>query len=301
MSLRYCLLLIAFSFTVKGQVILLNNPSIHIVAVNPAFSAIKSSHNRNYRANQFCVSTRASKDQVDAIATAQYFFSGNNIGLSADYTQVEQSKSRLQKMGLGLSYQLIFFDAISTGWGIGLSYAELNTATQLPLTIYRQQKEGFIQDSKYTSLKFGWLINYERFMAGISIQPKQTVFFNNMPQGTCYLTSTAYFKYQHPLTRSLSALFWYNGNWDDVDHLKSITNELKNQKLQSHAFNIHLAGRKGLIGGIGTRVTNFNYTSVIAKAGYNFKYFQVLYGVEPYWLNGRYSEIIHELSFTLKM
>ena len=72
------------------------------------------------------------------------------------------------------------------------------------------------------------------------------------------------------------------------------------REFQFHTINIHLAGKKGLIGGIGGRITDFNYASVIAKIGYNARRWQLLYGAEPYWLNAKYSEIIHELSFTIK-
>ncbi len=297
----YSLCCIIFSSSVKGQVVLLNNPSSHIVAFNPAFSAISAYLNGNYIPNQVCVSSRISHKQSDILASGQHFFLNKNIGISAHYNFVNQQKSSFQKGGIGLSYQLLFFNAISTGWAIGLSYNQLKADSGAAFSVYNDVRKPSLQSSTYASLNLGWLINYENIMAGISVQPNKWIYFTSGQKGTVYTTGSVYVKYKHVLTRTISATIWYTGNWNNIARLQLINAEITQAKLQSHAFNIHVLGRKGLIGGVGCRVTNFNYASVIAKAGYNFKRCQLVYGMEPYWLHARYSEIIHELSFTLKI
>ncbi|MES2130902.1 MAG: hypothetical protein V4506_01055 [Bacteroidota bacterium] len=295
----YIICCIAFNLAVKGQIIFLNNPSNHIVAFNPAFSAIKPGNN-NYAARQLCTSSRISKEQTDILTTAQVFLRNTNIGLSADYGLVSQNKSLLQKGGIGLSYHLLFFDAISTGWGIGVSYTDLHSSAPTLLNMYGEKKDLYVQNSKYAALNFGWMFNYENMIGGLSIQPKQTVWFNSAQKTSFYTTATAYFKYRYALTRNINASLWYTGNFNTVDNLIASDSATVSKKIQSHALNIHVSGKKGLIGGIGGRVANFNYASMILKAGYNFRYIQLLYGIEPYWLHAKYSTLIHEISITLK-
>jgi hypothetical protein len=290
-----------FGLFAEAQIIFLNNPSSHIVAFNPAFSAIKPGYNHNYVADQATISGRASSSQSDVMATGQFFSNRRNIGLSAHYNYVYQDKSTFQKAGLGLSYHLIFFNEISTGWGVGINYNDMQTDSGIPCRIYNETISPYFQRSTYASVTFGGLINYEKIMAGFSFQPRELIYFTSATKGTFYTTGSVYIKYIRTVTRRINAIFWYNAAFNNIHHLQLINADLVNRNLQSHSLHIHLAGRKGLIGGIGGRVTDFNYISAIAKAGYNFKRCQMLYGIEPYWLHGRYSEIIHELSFTFKL
>lgn len=296
----YTLLFLCFCALLKAQVLFLNNSSTHLVAFNPAFSAIQSSYNSSYIPNQAGVSSRVSKSQSDVLASGQTFFNKSNIGLSANYNFVDQTGSQLRKAGLGISYHLLFFDKVSTGWGLGISFTGLHATSAEPFQVYGKTKDLFLRNSKYAMLNFGWMISYDRFMAGISIQPRYALHVENIMTGTTYATSTVYAKYRHPITRELNATVWYAGNWNAIDDLRTLNLDIAHTKLQSHALHIHLSGKKGLIGGIGSRVTTIHYASGIVKVGYNSKFLQVLYGVEPYWLYGKYSGIIHELGITLK-
>ena len=288
------------NLTVNAQIVFLNNPSNHIVAYNPSFSAIKPYLNTNYVPNQLCVSSRISKNQSDVLATGQYFFEKRNIGISAHYNYVNQDKYQFQKSGIGLSYQLIFFNAISTGWGLSINYNNLQVDSNINAHIYNDKRNGLLQSSKYASLNFGGLINYDRIMLGFSVQPSQCIYFTSAKKGSFYTIGSISLKYKQPVTRNINATLWYNANWNSVFNLQFINADITKDKVQSHSFNLHLSGKKGFIAGLGCRLTNFNYTSLIAKAGYNAKHWQMVYGAEPYWLHTTYSEIIHELSFTFK-
>jgi hypothetical protein len=259
--------------------------------------------NRNYLSDQVCVSGRASSSQSDAMATGQYFSSRKNLGISAHYNYMSQDKSTIQTAGIGLSYHLIFFNEISTGWGIGINYNDLATQSDSGniFRIYNETWPSSLKRSTYASVNFGWLINYENIMAGVSFQPAKLVYFTSSPKGTFYTTGSLYIKYRYPLTRTLSATLWYHANLNNMHNLQLVNTEIMQLNMQSHAFHVHIAGKKGLIGGIGCRITNFSYTSVISKVGYNFRHLQLVYGIEPYWLQMKYSEIIHELSLTYKL
>lgn len=288
------------SIYAKSQIIFLNNPSNHAVAFNPAFSSIQPYFNVNYISNQAGVSSRFSKQQQDVLSSAQYFFTKKNIGLSAHYNFVNQSKNTFQKAGLGLSYQLLFFNTVSTGWGISVNYNQLMADSAAVYTLYNDTKRYGLNKSNYVSLNFGGLINYDRLMLGFSLQPNQCVFLNSNQKGSYYTTGSAYIKYRYPISRNKSATIWYNANWNTFQNLIYMQTIVTKQQLQSHALHIHISGKKGIIGGVGCRITDFNYTSAIVKIGYNVKHWQLTYGVEPYWLHKKYSEIIHELSFTFK-
>ncbi len=259
--------------------------------------------NRNYIPDQVCFSGRASQSQSDVLATAQHYFMKKNLGISAHYNYIHRDKSAFQKAGLGLSYHLIFFNEISTGWGIGLTYnnQSLQTDTGYVFGIYKETITSSVQRSTYASVNFGGLINYENLMAGFSFQPGELVYFTSDKKGTYYTSGSVYVKYRLSVTRSLNATIWYNANWNTIHNRQFIKTGPTQQPVQAHALNIHLAGKKGVIGGVGCRITDFNYISAIAKAGFNFKHLQLLYGVEPYWLHSTYSEIIHELSITFKL
>ena len=279
--------------------IFLNNPSNHVVAFNPAFSSIQPYFNANYIPNQAGVSFRYSKQQQDLLSSAQYFFTKKNIGISAHYNFVNQNKSSFQKAGIGLSYQLLFFNAVSTGWGISVNYNQLisDSTAYLP---YNDTKMYGQRNSNYLSLNFGGLINYDRLLLGFSIQPNNCVFLNSNQKGSYYTSGSVYLKYKYTISRNKNATIWYNANWNTFQNLMYMQNVIAKQQIQSHALHIHISGKKGIIGGIGCRIADFNYASAIAKIGYNVKHWQLTYGTEPYWLNGKYSEIIHELSFTFK-
>lgn len=288
------------NFTVKAQIIFINNPANHVVAYNPAFSAIEPYFNYNYVPSQLGVSSRVSKNQSDGLATAQYFFSKKNIGVSAHYNFVNQNKSIFQKAGIGLSYQLIFFNKISTGWGISLNYNQLMADSSVAFRVYNEKRTPTLQKSNYTTLTFGALINYEKLLFGFSFQPNECVFINASGKGSYYTSGSVHIKYRYPVNRKINAAIWYTAQWNKVNHLRYLNNTIGQEKIQVHALHIHVSGRKGLIGGVGCRVTDFNYTSAIAKIGFNSKHWQLTYGIEPYWLHTKYSEIIHELSFTFK-
>lgn len=292
--------IVLLSFTLKAQIVFINNPANHVVAYNPAFSAIEPYFNYNYIPNQLGTSSRVSKNQSDVLTSAQYFFSKNNLGVSAHYNYVNQYKSRFQKVGIGLSYQLIFFNKISTGWGISLNYNQLMADSNIAFRVYNEKRTPTLQKSNYTTLTFGALINYEKLLFGFSIQPNESVFLNSTSNGTYYTSGSIHIKYRYPINRKLNAAFWYTAQWNKVNHLRYLNNMISHEKIQAHALHVHVSGRKGLIGGVGCRVSNFNYTSVIAKIGYNAKLWQLTYGIEPYWHHAKYSEIIHELSFTFK-
>jgi hypothetical protein len=295
----YIFLFLCLCVLLKAQVIFLNNPSAHLVAFNPAFSAIQFG-NSNYIPNQAGISARVSNDQWDVLSSGQTFFSKRNIGVSAHYNVADQSGSRFQKAGLGLSYHLLFFNGISTGWALGLSFTDLNATSASPFKVYGKTNGLFLRSSAYAMLNFGWMISYDRFMAGVSIQPRYALYTNNINTGTTYATGTAYAKYRYPMARNLNAMLWYAGNWNAIDNLRTFNSDIAHTKLHSHALHIHLSGKRGWIGGIGTRVTSFCYTSGIVKLGYNSKLLQVLYGIEPYRIYGTYSGMIHELGITLK-
>jgi hypothetical protein len=300
--LFYIALVVLLSFSVKAQIVFLNNPSNHIVAFNPAFSAIRSDLNHNYIPKQVCISGRVSQSQSDVMASGQHFFERKNMGVSSHYNYVYQDKRVFQKAGLGLSYQLIFFNELSTGWGIGIDYNSqpLQTDTNTVFSIYNETISPSLQRSTYASINFGGLINYEKIMAGFSFQPKELVYFTSDKKGMYYTTGSAYIKYSRPVTRALNAIFWYHANWNTFRNLQFIKTPVTQRNIQSHDLHIHLAGKKGLVGGVGCRITDFNYVSAIAKVGYNFKHVQFIYGIEPYWLHSSYSEIINELSITFK-
>lgn len=286
-----------FSSFAESQVVFLNNPANHIVAYNPAFSAIHPYFNRNYSGKQATLSTRISQSQRDVQQTGQYFFEKQNIGLSVDYAYVNQSKTDLNKVGIGLAYQLLFFNAISTGWGLGIRFNDQQTNSNSLFKLYTKEFPDTLHNFQSVDVNFGGLINYERFLFGFSYQPRQlaTTISNN--KAITSTTQTLYFKTYKPITRKLNAIFWYQG----VFTKQYLSNETKHlRQFQYHTVNIHFAGKKGLIGGIGSRITDFTYYSFIGKLGYNHRKWQILYGIEPYWLQTKYSEIIHELSFTLK-
>jgi hypothetical protein len=286
-----------FSSFAKSQVVFLNNPANHIVAYNPAFSAIHPYFNRNYSGKQVTLSSRVSQSQKDAQLTGQYFFEKQNIGLSVDYGYVNQSNTDLNKVGMGLAYQLLFFNAISTGWGVGVRFNDQQTNSNHLFKLYNKEFPDTLHNFQSVDVNFGGFINYERFIFGFSYQPRQlaTIISNN--KAIISTTQTLYFKTYKPITRKLNAIFWYQG----VFTKQYLSNETKHlRQFQYHTVNIHFAGKKGLIGGIGSRITDFTYYSLIGKLGFNHRKWQILYGIEPYWLQTKYSEIIHELSFTLK-
>ncbi len=285
------------SIYAKSQIIFLNNPANHIVSYNPAFSAIHPYFNKNYSGKQVTLSSRVSQSQNDAQLSGQYFFEKQNIGLSVDYGFVNQSKTNLNRVGVGLAYQLLFFNAISTGWGVSVHFndhlANSNTISRL----YNKEFPDTLHNFQSVDINFGGLINYERFLFGFSYQPRQFATIISNDRAITSTTQTLYFKTYKPITRKLNAILWYQGAFNK----QYISSEISHlNKFQQHSINIHLAGKKGLIGGIGTRMTDFNYYSLIAKLGYNHRKWQILYGIEPYWLHAKYSEIIHELSFTFK-
>lgn len=286
-----------FSSFAKSQVVFLNNPANHIVAYNPAFSAIHPYFNRNYSGKQTTLSTRVSQKQKDGQLTGQYFFEKQNIGLSVDYGYVNQSKTDLNKVGIGLAYQLLFFNAISTGWGVGVRFNDQQTNSNNLFKLYTKEFSDTLHNFQSVDVNFGGLINYERFLLGFSYQPHQLATTTSNNKAITSATQTLYFKTYKPITRNLNAIFWYQG----VFAKQYLSNETKHlRQFQYHTVNIHFAGKKGLIGGIGSRITDFTYYSLIGKLGYNHRKWQILYGIEPYWLQTKYSEIIHELSFTLK-
>lgn len=222
------------------------------------------------------------------------------MGISAHYQSINQDKNSFQKAGIGLAYHLIFFNAISTGWGLGISYHHFYADSNSNFRVYKEKRNGMLQSSQYASLNFGALINYDRIMLGFSIQPSQCIYSTSPKKGTYYTIGSVNIKFKKPITRNVNATLWYLANWNTISNLQFINSDINRDNIQSHSLNIHISGKKGLIAGIGCRVTNFNYTSFITKAGYNTKHLQFLYGIEPYWLHGNYSEIIHELSFTYK-
>lgn len=293
-------LIVLLSSLLKAQIVFINNPANHVVSYNPAFSAIEPHFNYNYVPGQLGASSRVSKNQSDGLLSAQYFFTKKNLGISAHYNFVNQNKSTFQKAGIGLSYQLLFFNKISTGWGISLNYNQLMADSNAAFQVYNEKRAPTLQKSNYTTLTFGALINYEKLLFGFSIQPNECVFLSSSGKGTYYTSGSVHIKYRYPINRKLNAAFCYNLQWNKANHLLYLNGLISQEKIQAHALNVHVSGRKGLIGGVGCRLTNFNYTSVIAKIGYNAKHWQLTYGVEPYWLHSKYSEIIHELSFTFK-
>lgn len=295
--LRYSILLLLPGFIARAQPTFYNNPANHIVVANPAFSAIHPFLNRNYTGRQLNISSRVSQRQSDALISGQYFFEKQNIGVSADYGLASTSGNLQQKAGFGLSYQLIFFDRISTGWGAGVHYNRLQVNQPTLLRIYNKEYADTLFNTAFTTISFGGLINFEQFMVGYSFEPKALTVFSDTKKSMYSTTQTIYFKTYSPLTRRLNAILWYNASFNNLyqtDHTKPT------HQIQSHSVHLHVSGRKGLIGGIGSRFTNFGYVSAIAKAGYHKRNWQVVYGAEPYWLGNTYSEIIHELSFTLK-
>lgn len=296
-SLLFCLVTVVS----KAQLLFLNNPSNHIVYYNPAFSAIKPGFNKSYIGKQVCVSSRVAKSQSDVLGTAQYFFDSKNIGISAHYNYVQQKNSTAQKAGIGISYQLLFFGEVTTGWGLSLSYNDSKTDTANLFSIYNETYSGTIQSSKNAFLNVGWMIAYENLMAGISYQPKQLVYSLSNPLGTYLSATSLYLKYRKPVTRNINATFWYAGYFNSANNLMNASSELVNKKIQNHSFNAHVSGKKGVIGGVGFRFTNFNYQSFLCKLGFNYKQFQTLYGVEPYWLKQKYSETIQEFSITYRL
>ncbi len=297
----YTLLFCLATFVSISQVVFLNNPSNHIVFYNPAFSAIKNGYNKNYIGNQACVSSRIAKSQSDVLGTAQYFFDKKNVGISVHYNNVQQKNSSYQKAGIGLSYQLLFFNEITTGWAVSLNYNDFKTDTANLFSIYNENYTIHMQASKKAIVNFGWMINYENNIAGISYQPKQLVYSLSNPSGTYQSATSFYLKHRKSVTRNVSATLWYSGYFTTVNNLVNAQSELVNKKIQNHAFNVHFSGKKGLIGGVGFRFTNFNYQSFLCKLGFNYKQFQILYGIEPYWLKQKYSETIQEISITYRI
>lgn len=293
----YISVFLCFCLSAKAQIIFLNNPANHIVTYNPAFSAIHPYFNRNYSGKQTTLSTRVSQNQKDAQLTGQYFFEKQNIGLSVDYGFVNQSKTDLNRVGVGLAYQLLFFNEVSTGWGLGVHFNDQLSNSNNHFQLYNKEFPDTIHNSQSVDVNFGGLINYERFLVGFSYQPRQlnNVISNN--HALILTTQTVYFKTYKPITRSMNVILWYQASFNR----QFVSSEAKHlREFQYHTVNIHLAGKKGLIGGIGSRMTDFTYYSLIGKLGYNHRKWQILYGTEPYWLHAKYSEIIHELSFTFK-
>ena len=286
---------------VKAQLLFLNNPSNHIVLFNPAFSAIRSGFNNNYIPKQINASFRVAEKQSDFTMTGQYYFLDKNLALSAHYNYINQKNSNYQIMGIGVSHHLIFFNEVSTGWGISLNYNTLQTDSNTNFSVYNETRNGKLQNSNYASLNFGGLINYDRLMLGFSYQPKQCIFNTSNKKGTNYSTGSIYLKYKKPISRNINATIWYNANWNSINNLQTIASKIAQDKIQSHALNVHVSGKRGIIAGIGCRITDFNYTSFISKLGFNAKKWQIVYGIEPYWMHAKYSEIIHELSFTFKI
>lgn len=289
--------LLCLSFFAKSQTIFLNNPANHIVAYNPAFSAIHTYFNRNYSGKQITASSRIAQNQKDIQVSGQYFFDKQNIGLSLDYGTLTQNHNSTSKVGLGIGYQLLFFNEISTGWGIVIHYNNLQTNSNPILSIYNKEFTDTLTNLKSLDITFGGLINYERFLFGFSYQPKQLINIMSDNKSISNATQTLYFKTYRPITRNLNAILWYQAHFNK---LYSNNEQAGLLEFQQHSIHVHLAGKKGLIGGLGSRITDFNYYSVIAKLGYNHRKWQILYGMEPYWLHAKYSEIIHELSFTYK-
>lgn len=295
--LHHITFILFLSVCAKSQIVFLNNPANHIVYYNPAFSGIHPYFNKNYVGKQVTVSARVAQKQNDAQMSCQYFFDKQNIGVSGDYGIVDQGKTTINKAGLGLAYQLLFFNEVSTAWGIGLRFSDFQTNQHAISHIYNKEFGDTLYNFKSLDGNLGVLINYERYLFGFSYQPKQLVNLLSNNHVISTTTQTLYFKTYRPITRNLNAIFWYQASFNT----QYISDKINNQyKYQQHSINIHLAGKKGIIGGIGSRITTFDYYSAIFKLGYNHRKWQVLYGIEPYWLKSKYSEIIHELSFTLK-
>ncbi len=293
----YITVILFLSIFAESQVIFINNPANHIVSYNPAFSAINPYFNRNYNGKQVTLSSRISQNQQDGQLTGQYFFEKQNIGLSVDYGYLNQSKTNLNRVGLGLAYQLLFFNQVSTGWGVGVHYNDQSTSSNNLFRVYNKEFRDTLHSFQSVDVNFGGLINFGRFLLGFSYQPRQFNHLISKNNGLILTTQTVYFKTYMRITRRVNAILWYQGAFN-----KQYRSNEKTQlrDFQYHTINIHFAGKKGLIGGIGSRITDFNYYGLIAKLGYNQRQWHILYGIEPYWLQAKYSQIIHELSFTFK-
>ncbi len=291
-------ILVCLNFQLSAQIILVNNPSNNAVAFNPAFSAIYTPFNLNYLPKSICISTRITKNQFDILSTGQYFFFKRNIGISGSHNYFNQSGTSIQKFNLGLSYQLVFFDNVSTGWGVALNNTNLNTDSTKYFSVYNVTENYTLKNSTYTTLTFGNIINYNQLLFGFSIQPKGLIFFNI--KGSYFTSGSAQLKYKHTLTRNLNLTIWYNGNWNSINNVYLLSETYKKNKFQSHTLNFQISGSKRYLAGLGLRVSDFNYTSLIAKVGYTNRKIQFLYGAEPYFIGTKYSEIIHELSMMLK-
>lgn len=284
----------------RAQFIPNNNSSIHLSYFNPAFCGINSLLNKNYLSNGILLSAQSNGKYLSSLINGQLFFKKINCGFNMFHANNYSNQKLQVQNGFGIAYQLLFFNSISTAWGINVKQT-INQDIILPLNhIYA--------DIAYTKTKFysyslnlGMMLNYENWMFGYSNEPNILIFNSNSSLQNYFTNQNLHFKYKNNITRQSVCTIWYN--WQHSNNIKNYGPENINSTtlINSHSVNIHLNKYKSFVFGVGTRNINTLYYSYQLKLGYNFKNLLFVYGFEGASASNKYVRNNNEISLTLNL
>lgn len=290
-----------FVFKASAQLIFTNNTFNHIVMFNPAFSGIKPGFNRNYLDNCIQLSSRTNSKQSDITTSYQTFLNRSNIGVSAYASSVFSKPNINLNVGIGTSYQLIFFDEITTSWGINANFHHYTKSDNKELYFPYSTLSDTSQFTNSTDLTIGNLISYNNFILGFSTQPKRA-FFNLEGQKQNHFTlSTFYFKtLLWQLSRQSNVNLWVNCNYYQFIN-ESSRNQFNSKDLLYTSVQFHVFSSGSWLIGAGFRFSNDKYFSGLGKIGLHMNRVNLTYGIEPYYIKGKFQSVINEFSFTFNL